>query len=100
MEEMKNAIGNRLYARVNMKRILAKTTSEEEGWWVLEVEADVSDHCSVRSSVLERSTDSHTVYICPQYSPFPSFPPFSIFHRDRIMPLNYSKWDMLEVSRL
>lgn len=48
MEEMKNAIGNRLYARVNKKRILAKTTSEEEGWWVLEVEADVSDHCSSR----------------------------------------------------
>lgn len=48
MEEMNDAIGNRLYARVNKKRILAKTTSEEEGWWVLEVEADMSDHCSGR----------------------------------------------------
>lgn len=91
-------LGNRLYARVNKKRILAKTTSEEGLVGVGSGGGRVRS--LFQSSVLERSTDSHTVYICPQYSPFPSSPPFSIFHRNRIMPLNYSKWDMLEVSRL
>lgn len=96
---MKNAIGNRLYARVNKKRILAKTTSEEEGWWVLEVEADVSDHCFGRRFSSVRRIHILYIYVL-NTAHSPLFPPFSIFHRNRIMPLNYSKWDMLEVSRL
>lgn len=66
------------------------------------VEADMSDHSSPSSPSSSRAFDGFThiyIYTLSTSCAFPSLPPFSILCHSHNMPLNYSKWDMLEVGR-
>lgn len=91
--------------RCTQKKLVAKRKTAGKnfgenttGRWEGNVEADMSDHSSPSSPSSSRAFDGFTHITLNTSYAFPSLPPFSILRHSHNMPLNYSKWDMLEVS--